>query len=134
MTDPRTTAPATDLDLAEAGALAPLVTPQEAERRIEQGAAVIDVRSDAGRTKDGLLPGASIVDRYALDGSFDPASPDSLVTGTDHPVVVICGSVRGSGPVAAELIRRGFSNVVHVDGGFPGWRDAGLPVIAPAAS
>lgn len=130
MTDPQTTAPATDLDLAEAGALAPLVTPQEAARRIEQGAVVIDV----GRAKDGLLPGATIVDRYALDGSFDPGSPDSLVTGSDQPVVVVCGSVRGSGPVAAELIRRGFSNVVHVEGGFPAWRDAGLPMIAPTES
>lgn len=134
MTDPRTTAPATDLDLAEAGALAPLVTPQEAARRIEQGAVVIDVRSDAGRVKDGFLPGASIVDRYDLDSPFDPDSGDALVTGTDESIVVVCGSVRGSGPVAAELIRRGFSNVVHVEGGFPAWRDAGLPVVPPAAS
>lgn len=127
-----TTAPATELDLAQAGALAPLVSPQEAAHRIEQGAVVIDVRSDAGRANDGLLPGATIVDRYELSGPFDLASPDSLVTGTDPPVVVVCGSVRGSGPVAAELIRRGFSNVVHVEGGFPAWRDAGLPVIPPA--
>lgn len=134
MTGQQTTAPATELDLEAAGALAPLVTPQDAARRIEQGAVVIDVRSDAGREKDGRLPGATIVDRYALDGPFTPGAPGSLVDSTDQPVVVVCGSVRGSGPVAAELIRRGFTDVVHVEGGFPAWRDAGLPVLAPAES
>ena len=134
MTDAPTTAPATELGLEQAGALAPLVSPQEAARRIEDGALVIDVRSEAGRAKDGRLPGAKIVDRYALDADFTPGGADALVTGTDQPVVVICGSVRGSGPVAAELIRRGFSDVVHVEGGFPAWRDAGLPVVAPVGS
>ena len=45
--------------------------------------------------------------------------------------MVVCGSVRGSGPVAAELRAKGFTNVVHVEGGFPAWKDAGLPTEAP---
>ncbi|MDT5194114.1 MAG: hypothetical protein QOH20_868, partial [Mycobacterium sp.] len=49
----------------------------------------------------------------------------------DQPIVVICGSVNGSSPVAEELIGLGYANVVQVDGAFPAWRDAGLPVADP---
>lgn len=39
----------------------------------------------------------------------------------------MCSSIRGSGPVADQLREKGFTNVAHVDGGFPAWRDAGGP-------
>lgn len=130
MTQPRGTAPATDLSLEEAGALAPLVTPQEAAARVAEGALLIDVRGDAGRAEHGTIPDAVIADRYDLDAALSAGSR-SRITRPDSPIVVICGSVRGSGPVAAALLARGFTDVVHVDGGFAAWRDAGLPVIAP---
>ena len=43
----------------------------------------------------------------------------------------MCGSVRGSGPVAAALAAKGFTNVVHVEGGAAAWKDAGLPIEEP---
>jgi len=129
------TAPAVDLTLEEAAALAPTVTPGDAADRVAAGAVLVDVRSDAGRASTGAIPGALVVDRYAVDRDFDLASAARLapVVALDTPIVVVCGSVRGSGPVAAALRAKGFTNVVHVDGGAPAWRDAGLPFDAPGA-
>ncbi|GCE77136.1 rhodanese-like domain-containing protein [Cellulomonas biazotea] len=126
----RSTAPAQDLTLDEAGALAPLVTPAQAAAAVAAGAVLVDVRSDAGRATTGALPGATVVDRYAVDDAFDLAAAARAVpvVSVDTPVVVVCGSVRGSGPVAAALREKGFTNVVHVEGGAPAWKDAGLPV------
>lgn len=131
----RSTAPAEDLSLEDAGALAPLVTPADAAARVADGAVLVDVRSDAGRARTGAIPGATVVDRYAVDTDFDLASAARIapVVSLDTAIVVVCGSVRGSGPVAAELRARGFTNVVHVEGGAPAWKDAGLPVDEVAA-
>ncbi|MEV4419776.1 rhodanese-like domain-containing protein [Patulibacter sp. NPDC049589] len=106
-----------------------LVSPVVAAAAVRGGARFIDVRSAGGRERTGGLPEAEIVDRERLEETFDDHEPG-------RPIVVICGSINGSGPVAEELIRRGFTDVVHVDGGFPAWKDAGLPTTeatAPAA-
>ena len=123
------TAPAVDLTLDEAAALAPAVDAVHAAARVAQGAFLIDVRSEQGRAATGSIPGATVVDRYEVDDAFDLAAATRLapVVSLDTPIVVVCGSVRGSGPVAAALREKGFTNVMHVDGGAPAWRDAGLP-------
>ncbi|GAA3806892.1 rhodanese-like domain-containing protein [Cellulomonas soli] len=127
-------APAVDLSLDEAGALAPLVTAQAAAVRVQAGAVLVDVRSEAGRAATGSIPGATVTDRYALDEAFDltSAARQVPVLALDTPIVVVCGSVRGSGPVAAALRARGFTDVVHVEGGFGAWDEAGLPTLPPA--
>jgi rhodanese-related sulfurtransferase len=124
-----------DVTLEEAGALAPLVAPNEGAARVAAGAVLVDVRSAAGRAAAGTVPGAVVVDRYALHTAFDLTSAGVVpgVTSPATPIVVLCGSVRGSGPVAAALLARGFTDVVHVEGGFPAWRDAGLPADPPGA-
>jgi len=120
----------TKLTIEQAGAPAPLVTLDEAVARVDAGAVLIDVRSDAGRAAGGVLSGATVVAKDQLDERFALDSPDRVteVESADTPIVIVCGSVRGSGPVAAELIRRGFTDVVHVEGGFPAWKtlSAGL--------
>jgi rhodanese-related sulfurtransferase len=132
-TTSRRGAPAEHLSLEEAAALAPVVSPAEAAERVAAGAFLVDVRSAAGRSRTGAIPGAAIGDRYAIDEEFDltAATRHAPVVSLDTPIVVVCGSVRGSGPVAAELRARGFTDVVHVEGGFPAWKDAGLPAEAP---
>ncbi len=125
--------PAVDLSLEDAGALAPLVSPSEAATRVAKGAFHIDVRSPAGRAAAGTIPGATTVDRNDLDALFDQASEKKLPAAKtyDTPIVVSCGSVRGSGPVAAVLRGKGYTDVVHVEGGFDGWKQAGLPTDPP---
>ncbi|WP_028046787.1 rhodanese-like domain-containing protein [Cellulomonas sp. URHE0023] len=132
-TTSRPGAPAEHLSLEEASALAPAVTPQEAAARVTEGAFLLDVRSEAGRSRTGAIPGATVGDRYAIDDEFDltAATHHAPVVSLDTPIVVVCGSVRGSGPVAAELRAKGFTNVAHVEGGFGAWKDAGLPAEEP---
>ena len=115
-TTPETTVPA--LDAPTAGA------------RVADGALLIDVRSSRGRAATGDIPGATLADRDDLDALFGPA--DAPAISLDTPVVVVCGSINGSGPVAAALAARGYTDVTHVDGGFPAWREAGLPASAPS--
>ncbi|GAA2394347.1 hypothetical protein GCM10010170_108200 [Dactylosporangium salmoneum] len=103
----------------------PLVSPAEAARRVEAGAVLVDVRSAPRRAADGTIPGALIANRDDLGARFGPDSPHRQAS-----VVVVCGSVDGSRPVAAALIEQGFTDVAHVEGGFAAWAEAGLPVDA----
>ena len=111
-----------------------LISPLEASQRVADGAVLVDVRSAAGRAQNGAIPGAVIADRNNLEEEFGLDSPGKheQIVSIDTPIVVICGSVDGSRPVAEALIGRGFVNVTHVDGGFARWRVDGLPVAAPA--
>ncbi len=105
---------------------APLITAEEARQRVAGGAVLLDTRSPGGREKTGPIDGAVLVDRDALEAEFgfDSPSRHQEVTDLQTPIVVVCGSINGSGPVAEALIARGFVNVVHVDGGAPAWHDA----------
>jgi rhodanese-related sulfurtransferase len=102
-----------------------LQTPENAGAKVAAGALLIDVRSAAGRAASGEIPGATLVDRDNLDALFGPSDNPAITV--DTPVVVVCGSIKGSGPVAEALAARGYSAVSHVDGGFPAWKEAGLP-------
>ncbi|GAA0991721.1 rhodanese-like domain-containing protein [Subtercola frigoramans] len=122
----QSTAPAADLTLDEAGALAPLEHAGVALARVKSGAVLIDVRGAENIARDGAVDGAIPVDRYNLEAEFGLDSPNRHPAVVDHdtPIVVVCGSVRGSGPVARELIAQGFTNVVHVEGGVASWHEA----------
>jgi len=145
MTEPITSdptapdAPACELPTAAtplSGATAPLVPAALAGAAVAGGALLVDTRSDAGRDSAGGLPQAVRADRTRVAEQFDVDSPERLpgVTGHDQSIVVICGSINGSQPVADELLALGFTSVVHVDGGFPAWKAAGLPTTPPASA
>jgi len=102
--------------------------PAEAAAEVARGALLVDVRSAGGRAAHGEIPGSTLLDRTDLDALFGPAH--APVISIDTPVVVVCGSENGSRPVAEALAARGYT-VSHVDGGFPAWRDAGLPAEPP---
>ena len=113
-----------------------LVTPVLAAAAVKGGAVLVDVRSNKGRGENGEVPGAIVADRHALDEQFGLDSPTkhAAIISLDQPIVVVCGSVAGSGPVAEGLLERGFRNVVHIDGGFAAWKAAGLPANEPAGA
>ncbi|ARK03486.1 rhodanese-like domain-containing protein [Cellulosimicrobium funkei] len=110
----------------------PLRAATDAAAQVADGALLIDVRSAGGRAAHGEIPGATLADRDDLDALFGPA--DAPVISLDTPVVVVCGSPNGSGPVAEALARRGYTHVSHVDGGFPAWKEAGLPASDPVGA
>ena len=118
----------TELTIEEAGALAPLVTAVDGEARVAAGAVLIDVRSEAGRRAGGELSGAIVVGKDEVVAKLGVDSPDRIVdVDRQRRRSSLSAGRRGSGPVAAQLITWGYTDVVHVEGGFPPGKKPGSP-------
>jgi rhodanese-related sulfurtransferase len=96
---------------------------------MNHGAALIDMRSDAQRTEDGLIPGAIFIPRNVLEWRLDPAGEYRIpeLTRRGLQLILICDEGYQS-CLAAATIRDFGVDVTDVAGGFQAWRDAGLPV------
>jgi rhodanese-related sulfurtransferase len=121
--------------LAEAEARIERLSPAEAATALERGATLIDIRSDASRERDGVVPGSLHIPRTVLEWRVDPDSAwrSPHVGGVDERVVLLCDHGCSSVLAAATLVELGFGHAADVVGGFAAWREAGLPV-APAAA
>jgi rhodanese-related sulfurtransferase len=108
------------------------VDPGEASQAVERGAVIVDIRAESQRARDGVVPGAHFVPRNVLEWRADPSSDwrDPLVSDPDRQLIVMCNEGYQSSLVAATLQELGL-DATDLDGGFQGWRAAGLPV-APA--
>jgi rhodanese-related sulfurtransferase len=119
--------------LAEAEARIERLSTHEAARAVDEGAVLIDIRSQDDRARDGVVPGALHIPRTVLEWRLDPdgdwRSPH--VGGLDCRVVLLCDHGCSSVLAAATLVELGYERAGDVVGGFQAWREAGLPV-APA--
>ncbi|HEV7212807.1 MAG TPA: rhodanese-like domain-containing protein [Blastococcus sp.] len=117
--------------LARARSRIERVEPADAWLRARSGALLVDTRPAEQRIRDGLVPGALIVDRNVLEWRLDPASPHHLpeITGYDVEVIVLCNEGYSSSLVADTLRSLGLSRTVDVIGGFRAWVAIGLPVV-----
>ncbi|MCL6671085.1 rhodanese-like domain-containing protein [Streptomyces panaciradicis] len=107
------------------------IGPEEAHAAARAGEAVlVDIRYAALRERDGLIPGALVVERNELEWRLDPQGSHRLpeATGHDLRVVVICNEGYASSLAAASLHTLGLSRATDLIGGFQAWRAAGLPV------
>lgn len=105
------------------------VTPGEAISAVERGAALVDIRSESQRARDGVIPGSHFVPRNVLEWRLDPASPHAMpeLSVRGLAVILICDEGYQSSLAAATL--RSFDvDATDVIGGFQAWREAGLPV------
>jgi rhodanese-related sulfurtransferase len=112
------------------------VTPEEAHTAARAGEALlVDIRYAALRERDGLVPGALVVERNELEWRLDPWGSHRLpeATGHDLRIVVLCNEGYASSLAAASLHQLGLHRATDVVGGFQAWRAAGLPVTPPAA-
>ncbi|WP_410483199.1 rhodanese-like domain-containing protein [Streptomyces sp. ST1015] len=93
-------------------------------------ALLVDIRYAALRERDGLIPGALVVERNELEWRLDPQGSHRApeATGHDLRVVVICNEGYASSLAAASLHRLGLHRATDLVGGFQAWRAAGLPV------
>ncbi|MGW0703397.1 rhodanese-like domain-containing protein [Streptomyces sp. NPDC002867] len=106
------------------------VGPREAYEAAEHGALLVDIRYQALRERDGLIPGALVVERNELEWRLDPQGSHRApeATGHDLRIVVICNEGYASSLAAASLHQLGLHRATDLIGGFQAWRAAGLPV------
>ncbi|MET7433966.1 rhodanese-like domain-containing protein [Streptomyces flaveolus] len=107
------------------------VEAREAHEAAQSGdALLVDIRYAALRDRDGLIPGAVVVERNELEWRLDPQGSHRLpeATGHDLRVVVICNEGYASSLAAASLHQLGLHRATDLVGGFQAWRAEGLPV------
>jgi rhodanese-related sulfurtransferase len=95
----------------------------DVKRRIDGGEnlTLIDVRED-NEWAQGHLPGALHLGKGIIERDIEQRVPQ-----TDAKLVLYCGGGFRSALVADSLQKMGYTNVESMDGGWKGWRDAGLP-------
>jgi rhodanese-related sulfurtransferase len=95
----------------------------DVKRRIDAGEnlMLIDVRED-NEWAQGHLPGALHLGKGIIERDIEQRVPQ-----TDAKLVLYCGGGFRSALVAESLQKMGYTNVESMDGGWKGWRDAGLP-------
>jgi rhodanese-related sulfurtransferase len=108
--------------------------PAEAFEAVRGGALLVDIRPQAQRAAEGVVPGALHVERNVLEWRLDPGSETRLpqATGYDQHVIVMCSRGYASSLAAASLHDVGLVNATDLAGGFLAWARAGLPC-QPAA-
>ena len=109
--------------------------PAEAFEAVRGGALLVDIRPQAQRAAQGLVPGALHVERNVLEWRFDPGSEARLpqASGYDQHVIIMCSQGHASSLAAASLQDIGLVNATDLAGGFLAWAGAGLPC-QPAAA
>ena len=90
---------------------------------ITGGALVVDIRPLQQRTRDGILPGAVVVDRNVLEWRLDPTSPYRMAGAADpgRRVVVVCNEGYSSSLAAYTLQQLGLRHATDLDGGYQAW-------------
>jgi rhodanese-related sulfurtransferase len=101
----------------------PAVALEEAARRVDEGATLLDVR-EPDEWAAGHAPQAVHVPLAAL-----AARVDQLDQG--RPIVAVCRSGGRSERAAAALAQRGY-DAVNLAGGMQAWDASGMPVVTDA--
>lgn len=106
------------------------LTPEQALAAQQQGALLIDTRTNVQRREQGELPGAIVIDRTVLEWRLDPTSPVRIpeITSPDVQIVVVCRQGYSSSIAAASLQQVGLPRATDLIGGVEAWLAAGLPV------
>ncbi|WSF46419.1 rhodanese-like domain-containing protein [Streptomyces sp. NBC_01356] len=93
-------------------------------------ALLVDIRYAALRKRDGLIPGALVVERNELEWRLDPRGSHRAPEATSHDlrVVVVCNEGYASSLAAVSLRQLGLHRATDLVGGFQAWKAAGFPV------
>src|SRR4051794_41720773 len=110
--------------LARARAGLDRVDPARAAHEVEDGAVLIDIRSESQREQDGVVPEAVYFPRNVLEWRCDPEceARDPRVGGTDRRLIVMCDAGYQSSLAAINLQELGFERATDLAGGFQAWR------------
>jgi rhodanese-related sulfurtransferase len=99
------------------------VGPTEAVRLMNQGATLVDVRSQAE------FDSGHILDARHVPQEEIAKAAESLKRFKEKVVIVCCESGMRSGAAARVLQSQGFTKVVNLRGGLQAWRTENLPLV-----
>ena len=106
------------------------VTPQQAFDQLEARTAIlIDIRDIRELQREGRIHGAFHAPRGMLEFWADPESPyhkDVFAHAGNR--ILFCASSWRSALAAKTLQDMGLTNIFDMEGGFNGWKSAGLPI------
>lgn len=100
-----------------------LISPNDAVRLANSGAAILDVRSAAD------YQAGHIIDARHIPASELPSRAESLKKFKEKPVLVYCDNGFASAGAARALKAQGFTKVVTLRGGLQSWRQENLPLV-----
>lgn len=117
----------------EANAEIEAVSPEEAAKLAESGDTVlVDIRDVRELNRDGRIPGAVHAPRGMLEFWIDPESPyHREVFSSGKRFVFFCAAGWRSALATKTVQDMGLEPVMHIEGGFGAWKEAGLPVDRP---
>ena len=97
----------------------------EVKKRMDRGDTfvLIDVREES-EWNDNHLPKAIHLGKGILERDIENTVPEK-----EAEIILYCGGGYRSALAADNLQKMGYINVLSMDGGFKGWRDAGHPLI-----
>jgi rhodanese-related sulfurtransferase len=101
------------------------VGPMDAVRLLNQGALVLDVRSQAE------FDSGHILDAKHVPQDQLASSAEALKKYKDKVVIACCESGMRSGAAARVLQAQGYTKVVNLKGGLQAWRTENLPLVKP---
>lgn len=87
-----------------------------------EGFHLVDVREESEFSAS-RIPGAMHLGKGVIERDIEAAIPDA-----DAPIVLYCGGGYRSALAALNLQQMGYTNVISMDGGFSGWKEASHPV------
>jgi rhodanese-related sulfurtransferase len=100
-------------------------TVDDVKRRMDggdKGFVLVDVREES-EWNAGHIPGAMHLGKGVIERDIEQKIPDA-----DKEIVLYCGGGFRSALAAENLQRMGYTNVISMDGGWRGWKEAGYPV------
>jgi rhodanese-related sulfurtransferase len=83
---------------------------------------LVDVREES-EWAAGHLPKAEHLGKGVIERDVETKIPD-----TSAEIILYCGGGFRSALAADNLQKMGYTNVISMDGGFRGWKEAGLPI------
>jgi rhodanese-related sulfurtransferase len=99
-------------------------TVADVKRKLDRGDKfhLVDVREES-EWQSGRVPGAIHLGKGVIERDVEQKIPD-----TSAEIVLYCGGGFRSALAADNLQKMGYTNVISMDGGFRGWKEAGHPV------
>jgi rhodanese-related sulfurtransferase len=103
---------------------------EQVKAELDAGTAVIvDIRDFRERYLRGAIPGAFAADRGMLEFWIDPASEYYREVFTPEKRYILYCAGGGRSALSAKTMKdMGFPDVAHLESGFGGWAEAGMPI------